>query len=59
VAATGIRYETNRITEALWQKVDQVVMVAVVMVRAAKAVAVAAAPGAARVRAVIEPLASE
>jgi hypothetical protein len=59
VAASSIRHETKRITEALWQKVDQVVMAVATQVRAAKAVAVAAAPVAARVRAVIEPLASE
>ena len=53
------QHKTKRITEALWQKVDQVVMVAVVTVRVAKAVAVAVAPVAARVREVIKPLTSQ
>ena len=59
VASSSIRLETNRITEALWQKVDQVVMAVATQVRAAKAVAVAVAPVAAQVRADIKPLTSE
>jgi len=59
MATSSIRDETNRLTEGLWQKVDQVVMVAVVTVRVAKAVAVAVAAAAERVRAVIKPLTSQ
>ncbi|HEY3852950.1 MAG TPA: hypothetical protein VGO67_00995 [Verrucomicrobiae bacterium] len=33
MAASSIRHKTKRITEALWQKVDQVGTVAVVTVR--------------------------
>jgi hypothetical protein len=56
VATSSIRHETNRITEALWEKVDQVVMVAVVTVRAARAAVAVAALAEARERAVIKPL---
>jgi hypothetical protein len=59
VAKSNIQNETNNTTEALWQKVDQVVMAAVVTVRVARAVVAEAAPAADREHAASKPLISQ